>query len=182
MVYFDNNIVDVFIRFKMVVRVISKNEWFDKYGITTFLHLVVKATDIEKSSYKSAIETLVQNKIVRNVDKFEPEKPITRAEFVKLLANAYGFEKKTSKKRFRDVNYRSDLALYINFGVEMGWINIKNVDFRPNDPITRGEAQKLLDVIEEKAIADTVAEPSATITRGQAAKLIVEWMTSVKKD
>lgn len=54
----------------------------------------------------------------------------------------------------------------------MGWINIRNTNFRPNDLITRGEAQKLINVIKGKAIADTVAESTRTITRAQAAKMI----------
>lgn len=134
----------------------------------------VKAKDIAKSIYKSAIETLIEKGFVKNTVKFAPQKPITRAEFVKILANAYGFDKKVARKKFKDVDYKSDLALYIDFGVAMGWINVRNDEFRPNDYITRGEAQKLLDVVLDRAVADTVAEPSATITRGLAAKLIVE--------
>ena len=56
----------------------------------------------------------------------------------------------------------------------MGWINVRHDNFRPNDTITRGEAQKLLNVILGDAIADTIAEPTGTITRGEAAEMIVD--------
>ncbi len=109
-------------------------------------------------------------------DPATAEQPITRAQFVKILAEAFGYEDVSSQTRFRDVNYRSKYARYISFGVEMGWINIRNNRFRPNDIITRGEAQKLINVINGNAIADTVADPTATVTRAEAVQMIIDWL------
>jgi hypothetical protein len=108
----------------------------------------------------------------------QAEKPITRAEFVKMLAEAVGFDadETVTKKKFRDVGPRSKYAQYINFGVVHGWINVKNTKFRPNDIITRGEAQKLIDVVNGEAIADTVADPTATVTRAEAVDMIIKWL------
>lgn len=143
--------------------------------------IVPKAKDIKKSPYRESITVLIEKGFVKNVTKFFPERAITRAEFVKLLANAYGYEVKKAKKKFRDVDYKSDLASYINFGVAMGWINVKNDNFRPNDPITLGEAEKLVGVILGNAIADTVAEVTKNITRGEAADLIVKNLLTPKQ-
>lgn len=142
-------------------------------GSSTWV-IVPRARDIARSEYKDSIETLIEKWFVKNTVKFFPERSITRAEFVKILSNAYGYSTKKAKKRFLDVNYSSDLAQYINFWVALGWINIRHDYFRPNDSITRGEAQKLVDVISWNASADTVAEPTAFITRGEAADLIVK--------
>jgi hypothetical protein len=143
--------------------------------------IVPRAKDIKKSPYRDSIVTLIEKGFVKNTTKFFPERAITRAEFVKLLANAYGYEPKKAKKKFRDVDYKSDLASYINFGVAMGWINVKNDNFRPNDPITLGEAEKLVGVILGNAIADTVAEVTKNITRGEAADLIVKNLLTPKQ-
>lgn len=108
------------------------------------------------------------------VDEKKAELPITRAQFVKMLAEAYGYTPVDSKKRFRDVNYKLSYAQYISFGVEKGWINVRTNRFRPNSNITRGEAQKLINVIKGNAIADTVADPTATLTQAEAVQMIID--------
>jgi len=88
---------------------------------------------------------------------------------MKILARANDFSPTTSTKKFADLSDSNDLAQYIYYGVEMGWVNRNNTNFRPNDPITQGEVTKLINAIKGNAKADTVVTASPSITRGKAA-------------
>lgn len=75
---------------------------------------------------------------------FRPDNQITRAEFVRILNNAFGFKVKGSED-FIDVNptdwYYNDVCI----GVNKGYINgYKDGTFRPDAPITREEAAKIV--------------------------------------
>lgn len=134
----------------------------------------VVAVDINRTKYKVALQTLVSNGLINNNTRVFPTRPITRGEFLKILARANGFVPVTVDKKFADVSSSDDLAQYIYFGVKMGWINTKNNNFRPNDRITQGEVTKLIRAIKGTATADTVASNTPSITRGKAAQDIVD--------
>lgn len=123
--------------------------------------LAVTATDIAKSAYKSAIETLIQKGIMNNVALIKPNQSITRAEFLKLLSLSNGYTPVTVSKKFGDLPSSNTLAPYVNYGVSKGWVNVKNKNFRPNDIISQGEIDKLIAAIKGSATANTVAAPSA---------------------
>ncbi len=136
--------------------------------------IVVVASDISGTKYKTALQTLVSNGLMNNTPRIFPTRPITRAEFMKILANTNGFKPVTITKKFGDVPSSNDLAQYIYFGVHMGWVNKRNADFRPNDPISQGEVTKLINAIKGSATADTVVSITPRITRGKAAQDIVD--------
>lgn len=50
----------------------------------------------------------------------------------------------------------------------MGWINTKNANFRPNDTISQGEIDKLINTVLGTATADMTLAPSAGVNRGKA--------------
>lgn len=111
---------------------------------------------------------------MNNVARTEPDRPITRAEFMKLLSIAHGYRTPvTVSKKFRDVPRSNTLINYINYGIAMGWINIENLRFRPNDTISQGEINKLIAVIKNTATANTVVRSSVGVSRGKAASDIV---------
>ena len=111
---------------------------------------------------------------MNNAIKIQPNRPITRAEFIKLLAIAHGYSSPvTVSKKFRDVPKTNSLIKYINYGVALGWINTENLRFRPNDTISQGEIDKLIAVIQNTATASTVVQASVGVSRGKAASDIV---------
>ncbi len=85
--------------------------------------------------------------VALNADKFEPYRPVTRAEFVKMLVRSlscrYSFVGTDSK--FPDIEKSMWYAEYITFAVKNGWISgYSDGTFRPNAAITRAEAAKIL--------------------------------------
>jgi S-layer homology domain len=133
----------------------------------------ILATDIAKSPYKSAIEMLISKGVMNNVAIVSPTRPITRAEFMKLISIANGYTVVKVTKKFGDLPSTNSLVNYVNFGVSKGWVNVKNANFRPNDIITQGEIDKLIAAIKGTATADTIAKPSLGVMRGKAASDIV---------
>ncbi len=129
----------------------------------------IVARDILRSPYRSAIETLIQKGVINNATKIAPTRSITRAEFMKLLSIAHGYTAPVSvTKKFGDLPATHTLYNYVNYGVAMGWVNVKNANFRPDDIISQGEINKLLNAVAGTATADTVVKASAGVSRGKA--------------
>jgi hypothetical protein len=117
---------------------------------------------------------LISKGVMNNVANITPVRPITRAEFMKLLSIAEGYKSPvTVSKRFGDLPSTNTLVNYVNYGVSKGWVNVKNTNFRPNDIITQGEIDKLIAAVKGSATADTIAKPSTGVSRGKAASDIV---------
>lgn len=78
---------------------------------------------------------------------FEPNRNISRAEYVKMLVRSLScrYTYLGTNTGFPDVSPKMWYAEYIKFAVENKWINgYKDGNFRPNAPITRDEAAKIL--------------------------------------
>lgn len=77
---------------------------------------------------------------------FRADRTITRAEYVKIVNNFFGYkpsEKKTSS--FADVNSGDWFMPYVNEAVDRGYIEgFEDGTFRPHDPIRRQEATVIL--------------------------------------
>lgn len=85
--------------------------------------------------------------VVLNVAKFEPNRNVTRAEFVKMLVRSLScrYTFMGTDTGFNDISGDEWHAEYIKFAVENGWVNgYADGNFRPNAPITRAEAAKIL--------------------------------------
>lgn len=136
---------------------------------------VILAIDISKNKYKTAIEAMIQKWYIQNTKRFYPNRTITRSEFLKLLVQAYGYTGPVNvAKKFADIPNSGNLGLYVYFGVAKGWINTKNMNFRPNDIITQAEINKLISVVKWTATADTIVSSSFGVTRAQAVYTIVQ--------
>ncbi len=61
-------------------------------GISPVESISIVVNDIANSESHDAITTLIEKGYVKNTKKFDPKRPMTRAEFVKVLSLAYGFE------------------------------------------------------------------------------------------
>ncbi len=83
---------------------------------------------------------------------FEPNRPITRAEAMKILLNFKGAN--TSFEPAYDKNYTYDdvwptdwFAPYVSTAKKLGYISATNLDFRPQDPISRAEVAKIINTV-----------------------------------
>ncbi len=77
---------------------------------------------------------------------FKADQTITRAEYVKIVNNFFGYKQNTEKvANFSDVNSGDWFAPYVNEAVERGYITgFEDGTFRPQDPIRRQEATVIL--------------------------------------
>lgn len=94
---------------------------------------------------KEIVDGMVK-KWVDNSSKFRPDDSITRAEFAKIVCEAYGLTPEVGEKEnFSDVNKNDWFYDYVvalnNDGVINGY---EDGTFKPNAPITREEAAKIL--------------------------------------
>lgn len=105
--------------------------------------------DIYKSSSKAKLIELIKNGFIKNNALFHPNRKMKRYEFVKIVSLVGGFTNDfESDIHFSDVQRRSTAERYIAFAAEMGWIDSESDKFRPNEAITLGEAQEILDIIQ----------------------------------
>ncbi len=74
---------------------------------------------------------------------FRPDSTITRAEFVAIAMRAIGAESKDYQGGFADVNVSDWFTQNLQTAVDIGIIS-EDVNFRPNDNITREEMAKIL--------------------------------------
>lgn len=85
--------------------------------------------------------------IIDNAERYRPDDSLTRAEFVKIVINSAGFTLPTaplSNISFNDVSSDIWYAPYVSVALSKGMITPTNASFRPNDPISRAEATKIL--------------------------------------
>lgn len=106
-------------------------------------------SDIDNSFAKSYIETLASKWIVKGYDDgtFRPQNNASRVEFLKMTLLSAWIDYSnvdTSKLTFADVVKTSWEAKVIAKASELGYVDTKNVNFRPTDTITRAESIKLV--------------------------------------
>ena len=98
---------------------------------------------------KAQIEEFINAGIIEGYEDgtFRPKNNVTRAEFVKIVNKAFGFNQ-AGNKSFKDVK---DDALYANdvkIAVEKGYIDgFEDNTFRPQEKITREQMAKILGTI-----------------------------------
>jgi len=85
--------------------------------------------------------------------KFRPDESITRAEFITMLVNVIGFDKRSPKNDFNDVTADAWFAPYISTAVENHLVNgYEDGTFRPNHPISREEICAVLSRVTNKEL------------------------------
>lgn len=112
--------------------------------------------DIKDHWAKNEIEELSNLNIVSGYPDgtFKPDKSVTRAEFTKLIVNAFNIKKNNEGATFEDVPKDSWYAEFVEAASSCGLIYGDNNLFRPDDTITRQEASVILyRVIEYLGIA-----------------------------
>lgn len=93
------------------------------------------ANDIDGTNSSEAIRFLIEAGIVNNSEHFEPNRPMTRAEFIKILVGFYEMgDDESISLPFSDITSENQVP-YIAFALKHGLITPQET-FRPNDPIT----------------------------------------------
>ena len=114
--------------------------------------LVVTLPNIENSDFSNhwAKEQIVEamfNNCIDSSSTFRPDDSITRAEFVKIVNRTFGIktEDKSLNCGFNDVNPTDWYFKDVKIAAKCGYINgYEDGSFRPNQPITRQEAAKII--------------------------------------
>ena len=99
-------------------------------------------SDVPESHWGfSYVENLASKGIISgNENKmFEPERSVTRAEFLKMICNAFGIEQNTDL-HFNDVDPSSWYAGYVGAASELGIVLGADGNFYPDSVITREDA------------------------------------------
>ncbi len=97
---------------------------------------------------------------------FRPEQPVSRAELVKLIASYFTVEGGTSP--FPDVPAGHWAAEVVSFAAEEGWVSgYLDGTFRPDAPVSRAEAVKILNhALDRRAGERAAALPFTDVEKG----------------
>lgn len=115
----------------------------------------------------SAIQNLCAEGILSGVTatSFEPERSVTRAEFVKMLVMVLGLQETAYNGAFRDVSAEDWYAGILQSAYESGLVTGADGLFWPNRPISREEMAKLLVCACEQRLGAITAEEAAFTDR-----------------
>lgn len=138
---------------------------FDKFDKSLFVDVVAK-NDFTKHWAEKEIFNAMYAGNIDNTGTFRPQDSITRAEFVKILVNSFGVDTKAAdkyKNPFTDVKEGSWEHKYVVAAYVAGVVEGDgDGTFRPNAPISRQEAAKM--------VATLAASQKKTYTVGSATK------------
>jgi hypothetical protein len=128
-------------------------------------------SDIDGHWSEKNIEALIDAGIIDPADYpdgFHPDDPITRTEIIKMLVRVEGKgEEAKNTQGHSGYDDQSDIKDgdkgYVIIGREDGIIgDTKDNKIHPNDPVTKGEADDMIDQIAPKPTEPTPAAPSKT--------------------
>lgn len=121
---------------------------------------LVKHVDIENDFANHWAETSISNAMLNGwvtmSESFRPKESITRAEFAQMIVEAFKLPKTSGNAEFTDVAKGDWYATPILTLANLGYVN-GNPDgtFKPNAPITRQEAAKIMADIIVRSGAET---------------------------
>jgi large repetitive protein len=132
--------------------------------------------DIDWRLGESEIIYLIQRWIINNSDNFDPDRTMTRWEFIKIVSGFYESPSEfTEELPFSDIE-SEEMRKYIQIAYSYGLITGQK-QFRPNDPITTWEAKTILMRTEwTSGEWNLFAWEKNTITRENGAIIIVAWL------
>lgn len=131
---------------KIVTTDISKN-WAKEFIVP--LIAARSMTRYEVATNKVLFNTPALRKgIVDNAVNFNPERNLTRAEFLKMLIRAMDcnyVKPATMNHRYADIEKGVWYEEYVTYARQQGWVgNNGATKFEPNRPITRAEVAKII--------------------------------------
>ncbi|NLW23545.1 MAG: S-layer homology domain-containing protein [Tissierellia bacterium] len=108
-----------------------------------------KKTDISNHWAKKEIQYLLEKNIVSGYPdgSFRPDESITRAEFIKIINNVFGYSD-IGEVQFSDVKEKDWFYDEIGKAVAAGYIGgYSDGTMKPNNPITRQEVSKIIGLV-----------------------------------
>lgn len=112
---------------------------------------------------------------VDSAKNFYPDKKVTRAEMITYIFKAMGYSETEYRNEFQDVTAAESYAKMLQTMVDKGIIS-KDVNFRPNDNVTRQEVCKIL------SIALGFTESEFDLTKYTDNSLIGDWAVPYVKN
>jgi len=112
-----------------------------------FAALAFAATDISGHWAQATIEKCLNKGIVAGMPDgtFQPDKNVTRAEFVTMVNKAFGFEDADTDKKFSDVKDSDWYAEQVAIAARAGYVaGMPDGTFQPLRQITRAEASVMV--------------------------------------
>lgn len=132
-------------------------------SVYMFISNYVTFDDIVGRWSQKSIDDLASRKILSGVgeDKFEPERNISRAEFVTAIVKAVGFKVEADDMPFIDISSEMWYSDFVSVAYSNGLISgYGDNTFRPNDVITREEAMVIVSKALKYTNLDTEANQS----------------------
>jgi hypothetical protein len=152
---------------------VSKHFIKSSFIFIIFLSLILSIPNIsfgEKHWADEEINYLIDRGIMQGYEdsSFKPYKDITRAEFIKVVNNTFGYTEK-AKMPFLDVKESDWYCADISKGIAAGYISgYDDGTMRPNKFISRQEAAKIISVAYEFS-------EESDITKFKDSKDIASW-------
>ena len=108
--------------------------------------ILISFDDISGHWAATDIDFLVKKGIVKGIGnkEFQPERTVTRAEFLAMIVRALGVKTVEYDNKFTDVKNDDWFASIISTAFKEGFISGEGAVFRPNENISRQEAAKIL--------------------------------------
>ena len=137
-------------------------------------------TDIEQSAYKRAILILADMGIGFNSSTFSPENAITKEEFNQLMQLVNAYELRNATWSGAGTITREEAAKYAIETLDLGYIakmDIFKVSYSDSSEIASGNVGYVVLADQLKLLQsgnDTTFRPRQTLTRGEAAQLILQ--------
>lgn len=103
--------------------------------------------DWQNSWAKEYISKAMDKGWVNTTTQFRPEDNVTRAEFIKIVNNAFNFTAQAISEPFTDVKQGDWWYGEVLKAVKAGYISTTLSNFRPNDSITREEVAAIISSI-----------------------------------
>lgn len=124
--------------------IVLNRQSFSTYAVMNYTN---SFDDIKTHWAKRAILFLASQEIIHGVDSchFEPDRPVTRAEFTTMVVNSLGLSAGENSPGFRDVSDTSWYTPTVKAAYQAGLINgTGNGCFQPERTITREEMAALI--------------------------------------
>lgn len=112
---------------------------------------------------------------------FNPDSNVTRAEMVTMAVRVLKLKTDNISSQFADVSADSWYAPYVSAALESGLIS-PDINFRPNDHVTREEMSKILMIMAQKYLNKDISAPGDFVIPFTDSSSISSWAFAFAKD
>ena len=140
-------------------------------------------SDTKNHWARNSISTLASSGYVQGMGDgtFAPESKVTRAQFITMALNLFGFQQSSYKGIYSDVSANQWFANTIQTAYELGFVDENMTSggkFKPDNPITREEAAFIISKAAKRKKADSSGQAATFTDEGE----ISGWASQYVKD